>query len=153
MGTPPRPTGTITCTICGTEAERRSWVQTLCGDPTCRRRAKTNWQLDWQKANPEKHGEYTKLTRQRNPDPARARVAIRQGRQRAEKYGVEHVPYTVDQLLALLPAGCALCHEDTGATVGWDHIVPLVKGGADRIENIQPAHDLCNRRKGDSLAA
>lgn len=149
MSAPPRPSGKTNCIVCSEEFERRSWRPGTCGD-VCRRRAKTNWQLAWQKANPEKHGTYVKKTRERNPDRARAWNAIKQNRRRAEKHGVEHVPYTVAELLAMIPAGCAICREDTGETIGWDHIVALVNGGPDRIENLQPAHELCNRRKARS---
>lgn len=144
---PPRPTGTRPCDICGTEFERKSWQQRLCTDPACKRKAKSIQQTEWNRQHPEKHQPKAAAWRKRNPDRNRAYVAIRQGRKRAGQYGVEHVPYTVDQLLELLPRGCAICREDTGATIGWDHIVALVNGGTDRIENIQPAHELCNRRK------
>lgn len=50
---------------------------------------------------------------------------------------------------------CALCgkpvllqdgHADSASI---DHIRPVSKGGADTIENMQLAHERCNRRKGD----
>jgi 5-methylcytosine-specific restriction endonuclease McrA len=32
-----------------------------------------------------------------------------------------------------------------------DHIVPLAVGGSDRLDNLQPAHRMCNVEKGDDL--
>lgn len=32
-----------------------------------------------------------------------------------------------------------------------DHIVPLKRGGADTLSNVQPAHRDCNRAKSDKL--
>ena len=31
-----------------------------------------------------------------------------------------------------------------------DHIIPLVKGGTDTLDNKQPAHRACNRAKSDT---
>lgn len=44
---------------------------------------------------------------------------------------------------------CALCGEP-GATTA-DHVIPLSKGGAHVLANLQAAHGLCNRRKSDSV--
>ena len=30
-----------------------------------------------------------------------------------------------------------------------DHIVPITKGGTHELENLQPAHENCNKRKGN----
>lgn len=53
---------------------------------------------------------------------------------------------------------CHICHEPVGprsygkvhSAVGWeiDHSVPRSKGGADRANNLYPAHVSCNRSKG-----
>lgn len=32
-----------------------------------------------------------------------------------------------------------------------DHIIPIVKGGSSLESNLQPAHNKCNRQKGDKL--
>lgn len=44
---------------------------------------------------------------------------------------------------------CAVCGERLDpADFTVDHIVPLCRGGSDRLENLQPTHRACNRRKG-----
>ena len=32
-----------------------------------------------------------------------------------------------------------------------DHRMPLAAGGSDRLDNLQPAHRICNVEKGDDL--
>ncbi|WP_433651043.1 HNH endonuclease [Micromonospora zamorensis] len=54
---------------------------------------------------------------------------------------------------------CALCGEEIDYALPYldpgeyvvDHIVPLSKGGTDKLENKQPAHRRCNRAKGDRV--
>jgi 5-methylcytosine-specific restriction endonuclease McrA len=41
---------------------------------------------------------------------------------------------------------CALCGK-AGANTA-DHIVPLMFGGDNSVDNLQPAHQSCNSRKG-----
>ena len=38
-----------------------------------------------------------------------------------------------------------------GLTV--DHVIPLSKGGSDELENLRPAHWICNNRKSDKVYA
>lgn len=49
---------------------------------------------------------------------------------------------------------CALCGEQMPSNdMTVDHIVPLSKGGADTITNMQLAHSRCNMAKGSTLEA
>lgn len=49
---------------------------------------------------------------------------------------------------------CALCGQDIDYTLPHldpgefvvDHIIPVARGGADDLDNIQPAHRLCNAK-------
>jgi len=40
---------------------------------------------------------------------------------------------------------------------GWemsfhpDHVIPLSRGGTDTLDNMKPAHAICNQRKGNKL--
>lgn len=53
---------------------------------------------------------------------------------------------------------CALCGEPIDYALPYmdpgefvvDHIVPRNRGGADTLDNKQPAHRRCNRAKSDS---
>jgi hypothetical protein len=52
---------------------------------------------------------------------------------------------------------CAICNEPIDTSVKYpspqsysiDHIIPLSKGGPERIENLQPTHLACNIAKSD----
>uniref|UniRef100_A0AAU8B4B0 Endonuclease n=1 Tax=Dulem virus 32 TaxID=3145750 RepID=A0AAU8B4B0_9CAUD len=56
---------------------------------------------------------------------------------------------------------CAICGQPIDYTLKWpdlwcfvvDHIVPVIKDGADVLGNKQAAHNHCNRQKSDRLAA
>jgi hypothetical protein len=46
---------------------------------------------------------------------------------------------------------CHLCRKP-GATTA-DHLIPRSHGGTDDLENLRPAHGLCNSRRGDRSIA
>lgn len=56
---------------------------------------------------------------------------------------------------------CGICGDDVNRMLAWpdpmspslDHIVPLARGGAHTLENVQLAHLRCNISKGDRIAA
>ncbi|MEU7763878.1 HNH endonuclease signature motif containing protein [Nocardia sp. NPDC049190] len=56
---------------------------------------------------------------------------------------------------------CALCGEDIDYTLPYrdpgafvvDHIVPIIRGGADELGNVQATHRLCNAQKYDKVAS
>lgn len=134
-----------TCKICDVPLTGRQ--RTLCSDPVCKRRNKTDWQLSWQKDNPDKHTPNVKAYNVRHPDKRRARRSREAGRVRAAQYGSPHEDYSVSDLVAMLPGTCYLCGGSDGP-MGWDHVTPLILGGADALHNIKPAHGPCNVRKG-----
>lgn len=83
------------------------------------------------------------LWRRANPD----KVAAQQQRRRARLVGAEGT-YTADEwnaLCLLYENRCLCCGVDGRLTV--DHVVPLSKGGANSIDNIQPLCGSCNKRK------
>jgi 5-methylcytosine-specific restriction endonuclease McrA len=87
----------------------------------------------------------------RHPDRVSARQradrlarAERQRRRRAAESG--RVDYAA--ILAEHGAICYLCSEAIEGALHFDHVIPLVRGGAHVAENIRPTHATCNLRKG-----
>lgn len=68
---------------------------------------------------------------------------------------------SADQVVDLYGSTCHICQvkidldlsrtNRLGLTV--DHLVPLSKGGTDTIDNMRPAHWICNVRKGNKTDA
>lgn len=64
-----------------------------------------------------------------------------------------------DKVLREYGSACHICGEEIdlnlprtsrmGLTV--DHVFPLSKGGSDELDNLRPAHWICNRRKSDKI--
>jgi hypothetical protein len=115
---------------------------------------------NYKKNNPEKHKESNKNWYYSNLEKAREinRRATRRRNARKLNNGFEH--YTEIQVLSLYGNQCSICSIliDLSATrvVGkdnWemglhiDHVIPISKGGPDTLENVRPAHALCNLRK------
>ena len=110
--------------------------------------------------NKEYFKEYKKEYHKNNPH--KVREASRK-RRALEKANI-HEPYSEDQVLKLYGSVCHICKEEidlsanrsTGAS-GWeqglhlDHVIPISKGGADTLENVKPAHGLCNLQKSASI--
>ena len=111
----------------------------------------------WRDANPDRHKAHQK--RYRTGHPEERRVLRRQDR--ARRRNVPSEPYTTQQILERWGADCHICQEPidlnaprgAGRGKGWerglhlDHVVPISKGGPDTIENVKPAHGLCNIKK------
>lgn len=62
---------------------------------------------------------------------------------------------TVDYAAILADHGM-VCHICGGAIdslddLHFDHVIPLVKGGAHSQDNVRPSHALCNMRKSDKI--
>ena len=102
--------------------------------------------LNWQKENPEKGRE-----------AARKRRALRLNNR--------HTPYTEAQVLETYGVICYLCNSQIDLKAprrvgkeGWqlglhiDHVIPIIAGGSDTLDNVKPSHAICNIRKGEKMA-
>ena len=83
-------------------------------------------------------------------------------KRRAKAFGAVVASYNEDQIVSLYGTLCHLCLQEidfsaprrAGFAPGWelgfqvDHYVAIANGGADTLENVRPAHAVCNIRKG-----
>lgn len=119
------------------------------------------YRQDWSANNKIKELESKRNWEKRNPEYVNAKNR----RRRAIKKGSTHVPYTEAQVLELYGANCYLCNSPIdlvasrkGVKPGWefglhiDHVVPIISGGPDRLENVRPTHAICNLRKGSGMS-
>lgn len=104
----------------------------------------------WEEKNKEKRRkqqrEWTENNRERYNAKMRKmnakRDAIKRGATTAEKFGREDV-------LEKWGTDCHICDELVDLE-DWhmEHVVPLSKGGPHTLENVKPAHPICNLQKG-----
>jgi 5-methylcytosine-specific restriction endonuclease McrA len=104
---------------------------------------------EWTRKNPEmsraqkmrwKALNYEKYLQIKRDDQRRRKYRLRSG-----KVGVEEWK----KMLAEYNFSCAHCGSQDDIT--QDHIIPLSRGGANLIENIQPLCRSCNSRKRDKV--
>ena len=118
--------------------------------------ARNAYQREWREKNKEAASAYNKEYRKNNQD----KFAVNARRRRARILGNRFEKYTEAQVLELYGIDCHLCMEpidmdaprSTGIP-GWerglhfDHVIALVNGGSDTLDNVKPSHGLCNLRK------
>jgi len=111
----------------------------------------------WIEANPDKNRNTKNSWGKRNPEYGR----LKEHRRRARMYLVENEKYTEAQVLETYGLNCHICLQPIDLNSprrtnkdGWenglhlDHLVSIAKGGSNTLENIRPAHGLCNTKKG-----
>jgi hypothetical protein len=56
-----------------------------------------------------------------------------------------------NELVALYGRSCWLCGNAISecSIISIDHVRPLSKGGSSKIHNLRPAHERCNRKRGN----
>jgi 5-methylcytosine-specific restriction endonuclease McrA len=56
-----------------------------------------------------------------------------------------------NQMISLYGRSCWLCGRAIalGAVVSVDHVRHLSEGGSNKIHNLRPAHEKCNRKRGN----
>jgi 5-methylcytosine-specific restriction endonuclease McrA len=109
---------------------------------------------DWARANaqkwgsnhPERKREAYRRWRRNNPDKALQNDHRRRARLRNAKG-----KFTLDEWAALKRAyehTCLACRRrEPEIKLVPDHVVPIARGGANDIDNIQPLCEICNKRK------
>jgi 5-methylcytosine-specific restriction endonuclease McrA len=116
----------------------------------------------WYRDNYERARETRKQWARTNPDSVYKMVK----RYQASKRGVAWEPWTSREVLERDGWECQLddCRHPDGRQIDpdapyhsrWagtaDHVVPVSKGGADTLDNLQAAHRSCNAAKGNRVA-
>jgi 5-methylcytosine-specific restriction endonuclease McrA len=85
-------------------------------------------------------------------------------KRRALSLGVESAEWTEEEVISLYGTVCAICETDIDLALNrahgqaeweWsfttDHWIPMTKGGTNTLENVRPAHAICNLKKGNKL--
>ncbi len=120
--------------------------------------------------NAEKDKERRRIYRANNPDKIRAYEAeynrSESRKQYIHQYRQKHPEITINhrnrqreagkftaqewiELKTLYSYSCLCCgRQEPDINLTVDHVIPLVKGGANTIDNIQPLCITCNKKKG-----
>lgn len=88
-------------------------------------------------------------TRPPRPDRSpwkKAHRALHNARYEARKYGLDPGALTVEVFARLHLLPCSYC--GVMPAMGADHVIPMVQGGPNAIENLTPACLSCNSKKG-----
>jgi 5-methylcytosine-specific restriction endonuclease McrA len=131
--------------------------------------ARKNYIQEWKARNPgyakkswekfkELNPNYKKDYHKNNPEQSRKDARTR----RAKVRKVESSSYTEAEMLDLYGLSCHLCKEQIDLTASrkqgegdWkmglhlDHLIPISAGGSNTLDNVRPAHALCNLQKGN----
>ena len=114
----------------------------------------------------EKEKEYRRAYNRKNPDAYhlyylanRDRFLERAKERKARRKGADGDGHTLAELHeywraeGMDPSVCTYCDEswEGWKTSAGDHVVPLSKGGADKVDNLVPCCRSCNSSKNDRL--
>ena len=129
------------------------------------RQANTEYFRVWRANNRERHRQISYAWGKRNPEKVRSNMRNVCRRRRARKLSVESEPYTQELVIEMYGTLCHVCNLEINLSApqhasmgeGWelglqlDHVVPLSKGGNDKLDNIRPIHVKCNMYKGATI--
>lgn len=101
-------------------------------------------------AHKQESKEYARKWRAKNPD--RSRLNVHRRRIRLLNAIGTHTLKQWELLIELTGYICVCCKRpDSEIRLTIDHIIPLIKGGTDNIDNIQPLCGKCNSSKGTKI--
>lgn len=154
---PNRPNGLRRCFRCGEELpilcfypDKVKGLSAQCRSCTLKARRQ------WRRENRDAHSAMLREYRRNNPEAYRRYNMER----RARLLNAETETFTAEEVFDRDGWCCGLCDETIDGGMVWpdpmspsvDHIIPLSKGGAHTLDNVQAAHLVCNMRKSDRVA-
>ena len=114
----------------------------------------------WYEKNKYKKFNTNKAWKENNLDKKNVSDLRARHRRRARKLNNGFSFYKEDEVIKQYGSICHICNENIDLSLprktsikGWenglhiDHVIPLSKGGSDTIDNVRPAHGLCNLKK------
>jgi 5-methylcytosine-specific restriction endonuclease McrA len=118
----------------------------------------------WNDQNPDKAKAFVQNSRKKNPLKYAELGAKKSRKRRAIKVNNGFEPYSTQEVLEIYGFDCHICAKPINLEAtrkcgnpGWefglhiDHLIPIIKGGADALNNVRPAHAICNLKKGSTL--
>jgi hypothetical protein len=108
---------------------------------------------DWYWKNKEYHNQKSKEHWLNNRESYR----LRERRYRARKKNNGYEKYTEQDIFNKYGTDCYLCQKSIDLNIprtepeglNIEHVIPIVKGGPDTLENVRPSHRNCNLSKHD----
>jgi 5-methylcytosine-specific restriction endonuclease McrA len=100
--------------------------------------------LEYRQNNPE----YFKIMDRKHNSSVRGKFANKVHKYRRRAQIADSGSFTIVEWTARLEELGAKCYYCSNGYNTKDHLVPLIRGGSNRIENIVPACLSCNTRKG-----
>ena len=123
--------------------------------------SRREYQNSWSEKNREKKREYARNWNKQNKEYRRTLKRENSRKRRAQKRNNQHDKYTEAEGLEKYGSICHICMKEIDLTApratsqkGWeiglhiDHVISLLKGGSDTLENVRPSHGQCNLSKG-----
>lgn len=123
--------------------------------------ARREYQNAWAEKNREKKREYARNWNKLHKDYRLQLKRENSRKRRAQKHSGSYDKYTEAEVLEKYGSICHICLGEIDLTAprstakaGWelglhiDHVVSLLKGGSDTLENVRPSHGQCNLSKG-----
>ena len=121
------------------------------------RRYNPEYQKEWRENNKER---WREITQKHYYSGGKEKSMERNRKRKARIAGGKHEDYSVADVLSHYGEDCYLCGEAIDLTAprwtkekGWEkglhieHYVDIALGGDDTLENVRPAHGLCNLTK------